>query len=163
VRHVGGKGPGEIQRRLGRGKLIDVCSQIQKFLVFLILRYVFEGRYHKLSIFTANNAPRQRGRIQKGFKGPLPTPPGPLRGKLCLGNNESNKRSVFSNKLRAPQCKQLHQHINNEEGRAEPEHCKDGRGVGKEEIIDLACSNYDYSNPRRTYTEGSRLTEFTSN
>ena len=53
---LGGKGPEEAQRRLGVKKLIDVCSQMQQFLfVFPILRGVFEGRYHELSIFTANN------------------------------------------------------------------------------------------------------------
>ena len=33
-RHLGGKGPEEAQRRLGLKKLIDVCSQMQKFLLF---------------------------------------------------------------------------------------------------------------------------------
>ena len=32
-RHLGGKGPEEAQRRLGLKKLIDVCSQMQKFLL----------------------------------------------------------------------------------------------------------------------------------
>ena len=33
-RHLGDKGPEEAQRRLGLKKLIDVCSQMQKFLLF---------------------------------------------------------------------------------------------------------------------------------
>ena len=34
VRHLGGKEPEEAQRRLGRKKLIDICSQMGKFLLF---------------------------------------------------------------------------------------------------------------------------------
>ena len=54
-KYLGGKGPEEPQRRLGLKKLIDFCSQMQKFLYLSILRTVFEGRYHELSIFTADS------------------------------------------------------------------------------------------------------------
>ena len=50
------------------------------------------------------SASRQRTGLAKDFKGPLATPPGPLRGKLCLGTILQNTdNSIVTQKIQLPE------------------------------------------------------------
>ncbi len=50
---------------------------------------------NKMKDFAPRQAPRFRERSAPCFIGPLPTPPGPLQCKHCLGKNRKSKKSMF--------------------------------------------------------------------